>query len=147
MRILAALALLVSTSAFACPELSGSYTCTYQDGSNEVINISQENKDGVIVYYYNGSAIPADNQAYPIPDDDNLKSGTFRAWCDEQNSGALNAQVLGKYYQQGQYYGDLTLNMAYMLDGQNLKENVTGSLKGAAGEQPIDSSMVCTRNP
>jgi hypothetical protein len=147
MRILAALGLLVSVNAFACPDLTGSYTCKYQDGTSETMTFSQQdNKDGVTVYNMNGENLPADNQVYNMQDSQNLKNGTFRLWCDQANSAILDAEVLGQYYDQGQYYGDLTLDMAYSLDNGNLKQVTTGSLKGAAGQQPINDEMTCTRN-
>lgn len=147
MRILAALALLVSVNAYACPDLTGSFTCTYQDNTSEVVTISQENKDGVMVYNYNGSAIPADNQAYQVPDDQNLKEGTFRAWCDPSTDTVLNTELIGKYYQDGSYFGDLNLDMTFALDGANLKQVSKGTLTNQSDTYPLDGELTCTRNP
>ncbi|MBX3020339.1 MAG: hypothetical protein KF799_01575 [Bdellovibrionales bacterium] len=147
MRSLTALALLFSVQAFACPDLTGTYTCAYQDGSSEVITLSQSvDKDGITVFNYNGSQIPADNQLYPIPDDDTLKEGTFRAWCDTANPALLQSQLLGKYWNNGAYYGDLTMNMTFSLSGRDLKQTTQGTLKNAGGEYPLNSELVCTRN-
>jgi hypothetical protein len=146
MRILAALALLVSVNAYACPDLTGTYTCKYQDNTTEVVSISQENKDGVMVYNYNGSALPADNQVYQIPDQDSLKQGTFRAWCDEADATVLQTELLGKYYDQGQFAGDLTLDMAFSLNGTDLRQLTTGKLVNSDGEYPIGTDVTCTRN-
>lgn len=143
MRTLAALLLLVSANAFACPELTGSYTCTYQDGSSENVTISQEDKSGVTVYNYNGSSIPADNQVYPIPDDQTLKNATFRAWCE---NASLKGNIVGKYYNNGSEFGDLDMVMDLSLDGTNLKNVTTGTLKNSGGTYPLDGSVVCTRN-
>lgn len=144
MRKLAAIVLLFSVQAYACPELSGSFTCTYQDGSTEIMTISQTNKDGITVYTANGSEIPADNQTHPIPDDASLKQATFRAWCN--GTASLDAQLLGKYYQEGAYYGDLTLNTSFSLVGTDLKQVTTGNLVNSGGTYPLNSELTCTRN-
>lgn len=141
MRALATLALLTSINAWAnCPDLTGAYNCTYRDGTKETITISQENKDGVVIYDYNGSAVPADNQVRQVPDDQTIKQGTFRAWCE---NGSLKAQMLGKYYQEGQYFGDLTLNMDFVKVGRDLKTTNTGTIKNSAAEYPLESELIC----
>jgi hypothetical protein len=145
MRKLAALALLFSAQAFACPNLAGTYTCTYQDNSSEQVVISQELKDGVTVYTHNGSQIPADNVAYPVPDDASLHDATFRAWCADDLT--LSANLVGKYWQDGQYFGDLNMTSNFTLSGTDLKQVTTGTLKNQGGEYPLNSDMTCVRNP
>lgn len=142
----AALAIaLVSVQAFACPDLTGNYSCVYQDGTKEVVSITQEQKNGVTTFLYNGSAIVADNQAYPMADDQNLREATFRAWCDSADPTLLQTQLLGKYYTNGAYYGDLTMNMNFSMAGSDLKQTNTGTLKNAGGEYPLNSELTCTR--
>lgn len=143
MRTLVLFALLASAQAFACPDLTGAYTCTYQDGSSEVVTISQENKAGVTIYNYNGSSLPADNQVYPIPDDETLREATFRAWCD---GSSLKGNILGKYYNEGNYFGDLNMTLDLSLDGTNLKSVTSGTIKNSGGTYPLDGSIVCNRN-
>lgn len=145
MRTLAALVLLFSAQAFACPDLTGAYTCKYQDGASEVVTVSQDNKDGVVTYNYNGSQIPADNQTYKVPDDQQLKDGQFRAWCEDDVT--LKTELTGKYWNNGSYFGDLVMNMNLSLDSTNLKNVVTGNIKNSGGTYPIDNNIVCTRNP
>lgn len=141
MRTLATLAFLVSVNAWAaCPELTGTYNCNYSDGSKETVTIKQENKDGIVIYDYNGSSVPADNQIRQIPDDQTIKQGTFRAWCDNES---LKTQMLGKYYQDGQFFGDLTLNMDFTKVGTDLKATNTGFVKNSAGEYPLNSEVIC----
>ncbi len=144
MRTLTALALVFSAQAYACPQLAGTYNCKYQDGSAEIVTIQQETKDGVTVYGYNGSDIPADNQVYNIPDDENLKSGTFRAWCDDDVT--LKSQLLGKYWDNGAYFGDLTLDMSFTLSGSDLHQSTTGQVVNSGGSYPINNEVTCTKN-
>ena len=146
MRKLAAIALLFSANAaFACPDLTGAYTCTYQNGSSEVVTVSQQLVNGVTVYNYNGSQIPADNIVYQVPDDQSLKNGTFRAWCDD--AVTLKAELIGQYYDQGAYYGDLSMIMNFSIEGSSLKQVTTGTLKNSAGEYPLNSEKSCSPHP
>ena len=146
MRLIAALALLVSVNAYACPDLSGSFTCTYQDGTTEAITISQDNKDGVTVYRYNNSDLPADNQVHPIADSQNIKNGTFRAWCDEKEATLLQTEILGKYYQDGSYYGDLTMDMAMSLSGNDLHQVTNAKIVNSGGTYPSTGETTCVRD-
>lgn len=144
MRTIAALALMFSAaSAFACPNLAGSFTCNY-NGQKEVITVTQSMKGAVTVYMVNGSEIVADNQVRNIPDDESLKNATFRAWCDD--TVTLKGQILGKYYNNGSYFGDLTADINFLLANGNLKQVTTGELKGANGNYPINNETVCTKN-
>lgn len=46
--------------SYACPNLEGSYTCKYNDGSSEILSISQENENEVAHYtldFANGGLI------------------------------------------------------------------------------------------
>lgn len=144
MRTLAALALVFSAQAFACPNLTGNYTCTYQNGSKEVMAITQDTKGTVTVYNLNGSEIPADGQTYQVPDDQNLKEGTFKSWCDDDVT--LKGLLVGKYYTDGQLYGDLTMNLAWSLDNGNLKQSSTGQIVNTGGTYPLSQETVCTKN-
>lgn len=106
--------------------------------------MSQADKNGVTVYNYNGSEIPADNVTYPVPDDQNLRNSTFRAWCE---GDMLKGNIVGKYYDNGAEFGDLDMVLSLSLDGNNLKNVTTGNLKGKDGNvYPINADVTCTRN-
>ncbi|MGE4133701.1 MAG: hypothetical protein AB7F86_18840 [Bdellovibrionales bacterium] len=131
-----------SLQAWACPDLTGNFTCTYQNGSSEIISISQAEKAGVTVYNYNGSEIPADNVVYNLPDDETLKESTFRAWCE---GASLKGNIVGKYYNQGSYFGDLDMVLDLSLAGSDLHSVTTGTLKSASGDYPLDGEVTCVR--
>ncbi|MGZ3723292.1 MAG: hypothetical protein ACXVA9_10195 [Bdellovibrionales bacterium] len=144
MRSLAIIALLFSAQAFACPTLTGSYTCTYQDGSKETIAITQDMKGTVTVYNINGSDMSADGTVNPVPDSDNLKEGTFKSWCDDDVT--LKGLLTGKYYNGGSYFGDLTMNMDWSLSGTDLKQTSNGEVVNTGGKYPITNETVCSKN-
>ncbi len=144
MRTLMALALLFSSSAFACPDLTGKFTCMYQDKSTEDVTISQEmQKDGTFVYNYNGTMIPADGKIYDVPDDAQVKEGKFKAFCDDDIT--LKTTLVGKYWRAKAYFGDLILNMNFTVEKNDLKQNSVGSVKNSSGEYPLNSALVCVR--
>lgn len=146
MKRFAALALLLtSAAAWACPDLAGQYVCTYQDGSQENLIITQTAINGVTVYDYAGSRIVGDNALYPLPNDNNLRSATFRAWCDPDPSAPLRAQILASYYSQGSLYGELILNMTYARIGSDVKQTTQGMLRNSGGQSPLNSEQICTR--
>lgn len=158
----------VSVQAFACPKLAGTYNCAYQDGSSEVVSITQADKNGGTVFSYDSSEMPADNQTYPLDERSasgmltTVKSATFRAWCDLANPNLLHIQLIGQYWETDRhpaihynlpyespqtaiYLGDLTINITFAMVGQDLKQTTHGTLKKAGSEYPFDSEMVCTR--
>jgi hypothetical protein len=144
MRIFAVIALLFSAQAFACPNLTGNFTCKYQDGSVENISITQGDSNGVTVYNYNGSNIPADNVVYPMQDDQSLRNATFRAWCE---GDALKGNIIGKYYNNGSEFGDVNMVLTFNMESNNLKNTTTGSLVDKSGNSyDLGGETLCTRN-
>ena len=144
MRTLAVIALLFSAQAFACPQLAGNFTCTYQDGSKEVMTVTQDTKGNLTTYNVNGSDIITDNVAKPMQDDANIKNATFRSWCDDDVT--LKGELIGQYFNNGKFYGDLTVALNYSMSGSDLKQNVDGQVVGSNGTQPIKQETVCTKN-
>src|SRR4051812_42353210 len=124
MRLLTIAGLLFSTQAFACPDLAGAFTCKYNDGSQEVITITQDLKAAVPTYNLNGSEVLADNIAKPMADDANIRNSTVRAWCDDDVT--LKAEMLGQYFNNGTYYGDLTLNLGFTLTNGDFSQSTVG---------------------
>lgn len=144
MRKLAAFALLISMPAWACPDLTGNYLCTYQDGSTEQVALTQTVVNGVTVYNYNGSEIPADNVVRPMPDDESIKQATFRAWCD---GASLKGNLIGKYWNNGAEFGDVDLKMDFSLENTNLKYVTDGTLVDKSGTtHSLAGSVTCTKN-
>lgn len=144
MRTLIAVALLFSAQAFACPELAGTYTCTFSDGTEETGTVTQSVVNGINIYNYNGTEIRADGVTYPVPEDETLKEGTSRAWCDDALT--LKGEVIGKYYSGGSYFGEVVLNLEFSKVGTSLRQVTTGNLKNSGGDYPINSDITCTAN-
>ncbi len=146
MRFFAMLAFMFSTVAYAnCPELSGTYQCTYANspGVTEVITVGQEIKDGITIYNYNGQEFPADNIDYSIPDDDyHLTGGKFRAWCEELT---VKGKLTGQAMHDGDHIGDLDLNMTISKTDNVLKSIIEGTMTTREGGViPLREEITCT---
>lgn len=144
LKVASALALFSSVTAFACPDLTGSYTCVV-DGEERATVISMEKQGNVTVYRMNDGAMVADNKVYKIPDGEGLKKGTIRTWC--QNTAALKSELKGKIYDEGRFVGDLSVVMTANLDAStNLVQNVTGKIVAGGRNHPINETLNCTRD-
>jgi len=144
LRTLAVFAFLASAQAFACPNLTGSYTCT-DNGQSQIMTISQANKGTFTDYNVNGQDIVTDNIAHPQPDQDNVKQSTMRAWCNDD--ATLHLQLLVKYYDNNAPVGDITVNLDISMQAQNLHQVTTGGLAANGQTYPVNSDIVCTKNP
>ena len=111
----------------------------------EHIRVRQEEKDGVTVFSYNNSQIPANNQLYDVPDDETMREATFRAWCEEDGTGVLRTQLVGNYYTDNALYGRLTLDTSYRSAGGDLQQISTGVLAHSGGDRAINSEVLCKR--
>ncbi len=78
-------ALLVSTSAFACPDLTGTWSCKDTDNTESTITVTQEAIENGTLYHITDSAsgksedIHADGVARPVETQD--YKGTMTATC------------------------------------------------------------------
>ena len=133
-----------SFSAFACPNLAGDFTCTYQ-GSSIDVTVAQRVENGVSIYTIMGYEIIADGIRHNVPETDQVKEGTALATC---NGDLINANLTGKVYSSGKYGGEVNLDVE--IAGLN-KDGVAdaqadGSLTRPNGEVwPINGTFECTR--
>jgi hypothetical protein len=142
MRILLISIFTFSASAFACPDLTGTFECNWGDGSNEVVTISQSMQNGVTTYLYNGFAVPADSMTYSLPDEEYMKNAVFSAWCE--NTTILNIRLRGKLYENGSHIGDTDTTANFFKHGANLVTSTLGDFKGTDGTvQPINVTTTC----
>lgn len=150
MKALLAGLLLVGAQALACPNLTGTYTCT-QDGQSYALQFSQTEANGVTVYTIKdpnnsadqGGSLPADNQVYRLQDSKEFKNATIRGWCEGE---AFKFEQIGEYYQEDQHIGNLQLVVAMSLMNGNLLQETTGVFETGSGQHPIQDRMVCNRN-
>lgn len=131
-----------STVAMACPQLAGSYTCTYDDGTTETLTVEQGVDNGVNVFVVDGDVFYADGQAHPISTEELV--GTYVATCV---GNAVNANVNADMYQQGSKIGmiqaDLSLSQVspgFVTMGTNGNVVVDNQV------YPITESATCSLN-
>lgn len=142
MKMFIALASLIAVPTLACPNLTGTYTCTYNDGTKETLTVTQAVRSGITQYTVNGSTILADQQVYQLPDSEDLKQASQTAWCEGE---ILNVATAGNYFQQNQLIGELMMVIQVTLTGNTLKQALNGSLKNQEGEQEFSGETLCTK--
>lgn len=138
-------ALLVSTSAFACPELTGTWACKDMDNNESTITVTQEAIQNGALYhikdaegktedvYADGVSRPVEMQEY---------KGTMVAKCTSQNR--IEAKV---DFENPSYALVGTADVSIELTGpQTLvtKTNVSYSMNGGAPNTQI-TGATCTR--
>lgn len=140
--IVLAVGALFSSVALACPDLRGSYTCSYDEGP-QVVTIAQEDRGGVTYYKVDGDELPADNVSRALPEDPNFQNGTFRGWCEGND---FKVEVTGKVFDQGRFFGDLRAVVGFAANAANLTQTTTGSLTTGEKTYPLDNVVTCKRN-
>lgn len=142
-NLLAVACSLFSVGAFACPNLSGTFSCPDAQNGPQIVTITQSESNGITTYYQNGEALAADNVVKSIPDEPTFKEGKMRAYCE---GDSLKVAVQGKVWDQGQFFGDLDVVSNYSLDASsNLVDKFEGNIKSAQGDYPIGDLTTCTR--
>ncbi|HAG90651.1 MAG TPA: hypothetical protein DCL41_02195 [Bdellovibrionales bacterium] len=149
MKSLLAGLVLFGAQAMACPNLTGTYSCTYQDGT-EKMELSQTETNGVTVYSFRnaddpndqGGNLPADNQVYRLQDTKDFRNGTLQSWCE---GDALKIQQQAEHYQEEQHVGNLSLVITMSIVDNNLSQVTDGFYETGSGNYPINESMTCTR--
>ena len=146
MEYLATLTLLFSASSRACPDLTGTYTCEVSSTKKETKVIQQSKKNGVMVYWVNDLEMVTDDKPRFVPENENLRQGTFRVWCDGDIK--VKTQLLGKYHNNSGYFGDLTANSEwFMRDDAHLVRYTSGDIRSPDGTvMPFDDEVLCKRN-
>ncbi len=126
LRILTVLSAAFSVQAFACPNLTGNFTCSMPDGSTQVMDISSRMEGAVTYYKVSGDEFPADGSVLKLADSQELKNGTFSATCMADTT--LSTNIKGEYFNSGKDYGPLDLNINYSMAGENLQFVTDGTL-------------------
>jgi len=133
---------LFSAGALACPNLAGDYTCQTDDGPQSM-TVTQEESNGVTSYDLGGTQLITDNEVRDIADDETLKDGKVRSWCE---GDVLKAAATGTVLDGGEPAGDVDLTITFTTDGTTLTQNMSGTFKNAGNNYPIDNTMTCTKN-
>lgn len=149
MKALLATLVLFGTSAWACPDLSGTFACT-QEGQTAVIQVSQDVVNGATVYTIKdannpgqeGDSLPADNNTYNLEDTIEFRNATYRGWCEAE---AFKMEQTGQYFDQGQHVADVQMVAAISIVNGNLQQTIQGVFRTGSGDYPIQEAMTCAR--
>lgn len=143
--LLAAL-LCVSTSAFACPELTGKWSCKDSEGKTSVTTVTQEAIPNGVMYRTtdeqgNTQELPVDGVTRTAEDAD--FTSTMTATCKSSSRIEAKVGMVGKSYD---FLVDANIVME-LTDPSTLVTTVTGTSSNKAGgdKQPINQSSTCTK--
>ena len=143
--ILLSVILLASTSVFACPELTGSWSCKDADGNVDTVSYTQEAIQNGVLYHITNS----NNETYDLYVDgvsrtteDEEVTQTITSKCAAANRVEMHMDTLGK--QTGMFIHteialELTGTGALAATAQNIFEAADGNKKSSS------SSMSCTK--
>lgn len=139
MKFLVAVLLLVSAQAFACPDITGSFSCKYKNRLSEreitktadgfLINI-----DGIELEYVTDGSITT------VPQTDSLKDGQYSSVCDA-NTFVINFS--GTMMEGDLELGHQVQKTVYQMKGDALNINI----KTKAKRVPLPTiDYTCTRH-
>jgi len=138
-----------SSTAMACPDLAGNYTCVSQYGDSVQIPVQQAEVNGVTVYNWNGVEMITDATPRPIPDTVYSKNQILKAWCGTDDNLVANLKAQAYDSANHNFIGDADLTVDIRPDGgTGLVETYNGTLTrpNNGGVYPIQMKVNCTRN-
>lgn len=138
----AILSALVAVPVFACPFLTGSYTCLNENDSEQTLVISQSEADGATHYIINGSELVIDNQSHAITGDPTFRNASMNAWCD---SDMIDYEITGQYFDGDTEIGSLSIVNVIKISGDQVTETADGQMRNDRGVFPVSASITCTR--
>lgn len=143
-RIALIFSALFSIQAFACPDLTGNYTCDYGNGESHIWDISYREAAGVGYYTINGTEFPADNSVIAYPDQEDFRELWVRLSC---NIDLLKFEQNYKSYDHGRYTGHASSATSIGMFGPKMRMESSGTYTDAnGGVFPLTGSAVCTKN-
>lgn len=139
MKSLMVCALLFSSAAFACPDITGSYTCKFNSAISmkEIVKTDggfAVNSDGYEIEYH------VDGKTYELPSTENYTDAKVRTTCNESEMIVdFNASIL----YEGSIIAKQVSKSTYSMEGSNLVINQKIKMKGL----PMPAvKWNCTRN-
>lgn len=130
--------MLLSTTVFACPDISGDFTCTSKRGNSSVSIQTIENgflinTDGVEAEFL------ADGKVYDLPSTDSMTDGKRISSCKDDK---FNIDFTATLLYEGSVVGKEVLRASYFFQGNNLKIIRKTKVKGLP--LPVQD-YTCTR--
>lgn len=133
----------LSVTAFACPDLTGTYECTY-DGQVETMDLTQYVADGVTHFKVGQTEVVADGASHPMPDSQPEEQATYTASC---NGNVLGISFFSLLIDNANKIGQISGQQNMSLDNVgDLVQDIKGTLViDAQGTFPIDEVTTCRR--
>jgi hypothetical protein len=139
---------LLSSKSIACPDLTGTYTCTNSQGASTTLTITQETIAGNTIFTFteNGetSHLPSDNAEYPFENHQNNTSGSARFYCDQKGfHSRIRGERRGAKNQPEESW-DITQSISRNENG-DLVTSTQGSVSLVGVKNEIHEQSSCRR--
>jgi hypothetical protein len=131
---------LISASAFACPQISGNYTCQTQDGPQITVIQQSTAADGDI-FDIDGYQFKADGVSYPENSEEFI--GTIATAC---NPTTVNITIIGDVIENGSKIGSTNLTQSMYMENGSLVQDLNGVFDYQGQAIPIAEKILCTPN-
>jgi hypothetical protein len=135
---------LYTTTAIACPDLTGTYNCIDSGGTYNKMSITYREAGGISYYNFNGyPEMPADGTAVTMPDTAEIKNFTYHLTC---NADDLEMQLNYNMYDKGTLTHTVEgLTSVYLISG-GMQMSTVGFAKSTAGDKfSLNGTTNCTR--
>jgi len=111
-----------ATNAFACPDLTGTYSCKYDDGETDTIEFTQRVENGVTIYTIGGQDLPANGETVEINEEEDGVQliGTASGLCSAQGDEFDTSMDLDVIF-DGSLLMMITAEFTYSKDGADLR--------------------------
>lgn len=122
----------------------GTYRCTHEEGGGDVMVdtmvVTQEIRDDVHYFTFNGSEMVADNAERPFVGDPTFRNGSLRAWCEND---VFRSRIAGQFFENEVKTGEMevTVDVSF-IDGKMI-EKAHGLHRNAGGEIPTSGLVTC----
>lgn len=149
-----AVGLFISAPSWACPDLSGNFSCMDSQGKAHDLTIQQQTVEGGSHYTMTSTEegrvdiweVTADGKERDIPEGHGLKGAKYTATCDADTSMNLNVTGLLIDDESGAIIGNLKMNMLHTRGpAREIIVVSSGVLETPQhGNFPLDGTMTCT---
>jgi hypothetical protein len=132
---------LFSSAAWACPDLSGHYTCGNDDSQDTVVISKQATATGFNLVF-DDSQVVSDDQVYPLEGDPTFRNGSIHTWCDEVG---IKTQVVGEYYDGEKKIGSIDMVTSYEIVNGTLIQSDRGQMINDLGPLTVENNQPCSK--
>ncbi len=133
----------MTSSVYACPVMSGKYSCPDPRGGNREVIIEQDGQQFFIQGLDPFSNLIADGLWHDVTDSSQYQNARYKATCLQEK---VIASVRGDLFQNSLYLGKANVEITLeKLSGGNLKRKIHGKIQGPFMQIPVSDEATCLK--